>query len=284
MCGLAGFSGIKSAHQRLMLVIGLGIGIDMRGGDAAGYVSISADSFRYNKKRGLWTDSRLRFMKGAASGDLCLMHSRFATCGMKTIEEAHPFAVKRDGKVVLWGAHNGVIPDAWECAWAHNRDIDVDSQEVFELIADKELETLQSLNGYGVVTWVESETPDHIKLAKLSDSGEIFLVSLESGGYAWASTWKILAPALKDAGLKAKHHIETNEVGRVYEIHKDKIVTSDMTGVMVGSYMKKYMPLFGMSNLSSNAGMSRYELEIDALNDRWSDHMTDEGYGRYSRE
>ncbi len=270
MCGISGFAGINDYHAKLMLTIGLGMGIDDRGGDAAGYVSLSKESFNYAKKGGLWSNSRLRFLKTAARGDLCMMHARFATCGNKSIEEAHPFAIKRDNKVVLWGAHNGVIPDAWESAFMRDRSIDVDSQELFHLIADKDYQGLNELSGYGVVTWMEAADPHHVNFARLSDHSDMCLVSLTTGGFAWASTWKILSKALAMAKLEAKNEITVDEVGRVYQIHADKVIKTEQDNVKVGSYFssKKFGFNFAYSDLSEK---SKYELELAELFERWSE-------------
>lgn len=269
MCGLSGFAGINNKFSRFMLAINLGVGIDSRGGDAAGFVNIAKDSFRYCKKLGTWGESKSKFLHSASNGELCMMHSRYATCGMKTIQEAHPFAIKRNGKTVLWGAHNGIIPDAWDSAKENNRNIDVDSQELFELIADNEIEKMQELSGYGVITWIEASSPNKIKLARLSEDSEICMVELEDGGHVWASTPKILDNALKEANLNAVADIELDEIGRVYEISNEGIIASAITGVMVRSYYSRYSYLdLDDIDIVSQYG-DAYEKELEQLFEKW---------------
>src|SRR4051812_41108202 len=145
MCGLAGFAGIKNVETRTALVWTLGMGIDERGGHAAGFVSLG-EQLRCHKKLGYWLSAKNRFVEAAASGPICMLHARYATCGKQTIEEAHPFAIQRDGRTRLYGAHNGVVYNAWESAKSHGRKIQVDSQEIFECIADGNIKALQKLD------------------------------------------------------------------------------------------------------------------------------------------
>lgn len=258
MCGLAGFAGIKDYKTRLVLTTALTAkGIESRGSHAAGYVAVTEKhGVRYGRKVGAWSKARARFMKSAASGYMCLMHARFATCGKRDVESAHPFAVHRKGKVVLWGAHNGMIPDAWNSAKAHGRDCNVDSQEVFELIADGEFESIQKMMGYGVLTWVEASDTSSIKLVRLSKNSDMEIVSVKGGGIVWASTWKILSEALKAAGLEAEYKYDVDEVGRVFEITPDKVMHTDVSGVHLCEGFNRYGYKYGSGMQSTYAGLS----------------------------
>jgi hypothetical protein len=223
-----------------MLVLGLADGIDNRGGHACGYVSIDTkkDDLKYARKRGVWVRSRLRFIEGAAQ-DVCLMHARFATCGNRDdSNNAHPFAIRRNGRVVLWGAHNGMVPDAFASAKKNGRSIEVDSQEIFELLADRDYEGIQNMAGYGVVTWIESSLRDSVYLARLSSHSDIILVSIKGGGYVWASTRKILTEALKFADLEAEEEFVLDDIGRVYLIAPDGVFKTDCDGVRVGNWQR----------------------------------------------
>lgn len=223
MCGLAGMSGVKSADARLKLVISLGGGIDARGGHAAGYVTLpsatSGAGVKMAKRIGTWDKAALRFSFAAARGEATMMHSRFATCGSKdNVEHAHPFAIKRDGKSVLYGAHNGVISGTYLSAREHQRDHTVDSKEVFELLADGDIAAIRKLEGYGVLTWITPESGD-INLVRLSKNADLVVAKLKGdNGYAYASTWTILSKALAFAGLEAEHTMNVDAVGQVFHI------------------------------------------------------------------
>lgn len=240
MCGLSGHHGIKDQETRLKLIIGLGAGIDNRGGHASGFISSTKDKINYCKRIGKWIKSKQRFLNTAASGDICLMHARWATCGVKeSISQAHPFAIKRKNQVVLWGAHNGMVPNAWDSAKSHGREIEVDSQEIFELLADKDYEGIRKLNGYGVITWIEAENRNHVNIVKLSNHADICVMKTTGGGVVWASTQYILSEGLKLAGLTAESEYKDLEVGRVHQIRADGLYKTAQDGITVGDMWGK---------------------------------------------
>src|SRR5579859_143434 len=129
MCGLAGIAGITNRNTRERLIWTLGMGIDERGGHAAGFVSVRETKVVQGRREGFWISAPDKFIERAAIGQTVLMHARYATCGKGGRHEAHPFEIVRNGRPVLWGAHNGVIWDAEESAMFHNRPYDVDSRE-----------------------------------------------------------------------------------------------------------------------------------------------------------
>lgn len=218
MCGLGGYAGVGSE----LLAWALGIALDDRGGDAAGYVTDKAWATRV----GPWSEARRRFSRGAGSGSVGIIHTRFATCGQKTQRDAHPFRVSR-GASVLYGAHNGMIDDAEESAELNGRPYTVDSRELFELIADAEWSAISKLSGYGVASWI-IEGESAVQLVRLTESGELCFVSIEGGGYAWASTWTALKQALTLAGLNAVNSYNL-EVGVVYRVTPSAIVATATT-------------------------------------------------------
>src|SRR5271157_2520294 len=68
-CGLSGYaSDTLDEEQRRKLVVALGIGIDTRGGHAAGFLSINKHAIKYCKKIGKWIRAKQRFLTTAAEG------------------------------------------------------------------------------------------------------------------------------------------------------------------------------------------------------------------------
>jgi hypothetical protein len=230
MCGISGFIGIKGKAQR-ELVDSLGLGIDMRGGDASGYISVASHgAVTHAKKLGTWTGARNRFRR-RCSGDIVMMHARWATCGSKfKQDQAHPFEIRRDRKTVLWGAHNGCIWNADDSAKLNGRPYTVDSKELFNLLADGDIRGINNLDGYGVITWY-APGEEYVNMARLSDSSEICVVQVVGGGLAWASTWAILGDALEYAGLEADYEFNLDEIGRVYQMSAEGVVATSMTGL-----------------------------------------------------
>ncbi len=235
MCGLSGFIGVPKA-QAWGLVYGLGAGIDMRGGHAAGYVSVRNSELRINKKIGEWSDASRKFIRGAAKGDMCMMHARFATCGIRdSVDHAHPFEIRRNDETILYGAHNGVIYDgAEESAKLNGRTYTVDSREVFELLADGEFEAIRNLQGYGVLTWIEPGA-DHVKMVRLSQNSDIEVCKLRAGGIVWASTSRILHEALDIAGLRATTNYVLPKIGMVYELRANGVQETHADDLRVSS-------------------------------------------------
>jgi predicted glutamine amidotransferase len=227
MCGLGGYAGIKSEKARESLVWTLGMGIDQRGGHAAGFVSVG-ETIRCHKKLGSWLGAKNKFIRAAASGEMCMMHARFATCGKKTVDEAHPFAIQREGRTRLYGAHNGIVYNADESAKKHGRSISVDSEEIFECIADGNIAGLRKLEGYGVITWIDPATPGHVNLVRLSRNADIFVCHVAEGGIVWGSTKTIVRDALQLAGLTETTHYKLEAVGQVWQLRSDGMFKSEL--------------------------------------------------------
>ncbi len=165
-------------------------------------------------------------------GDMCIMHARWATCGnKKNQDQAHPFEIKRDGRTKLFGAHNGIIWNADESAKANGRKYTVDSKELFELMADGDVDGIQDLDGYGVITYFIPGS-NHINMIRLSEHSEIVVVSLKTGGLAWASTWDILSDALDFAELEAEYDFQVPDIGRVYQIRESGVYKTSVEGIM----------------------------------------------------
>lgn len=268
MCGLGGYVGIKDRGTRLALTYGLGFGIDRRGGDASGYVSTGdsyGSSVTVHRKVGRWRDANTKFFRRAAAGTTLVMHARFATCGKKdTTSNAHPFTIKRQGKVVLYGAHNGVVQGTSKTAKEYGREHTVDSREVYELIADNKLDVLQELDGYGVLTWLTPGS-DAVNMARLSNRSDFVAVTVDVGGVVWASTETILEEALKVAGIGRADTLKLDTVGMVYQLDASGASETKETGLRLA----KPKPYKGTNVYHETGG-------------EWWDRITHTGMSVYS--
>jgi predicted glutamine amidotransferase len=266
---------------RLAMSATLGIQNDHRGGHAAGYAVRRDDGgVHIGKTLGRWKEASNGFILASAGGDMALIHARYATCGKRTVDEAHPFAVKRAGKTRLWGMHNGVIYTANESAKRHKRPYSVDSLEVFQLLADGLTEEIAGLEGYGTLAWIRADDKEATRLVKLTSSAELFIVKVREGGYAYASTWEILGAALRAASLHAEVSY-TPTVGQVLRMTREGVfATSEV--VQLNEYRKPKASSLGDWRAFYSEHLVEPE-EEDALNDL-RDDLYDEGMAELSDE
>jgi hypothetical protein len=192
---------------------------------------VHGKAVRYARKVGTWANTKksagasARFVKGAA-GDLAIIHGRYATCGdANSLLQAHPFAVQRNGRTALWGAHNGMIEGAHESAAAHGRTCDVDSREAFELLADGNVKDLAQLPGYGTLAWLDGTLRDRVRIVAMTPCAALEICRTACGAIVFASTRAIILDALKFAGIPCDVTWYTVETGKVYEAHADGRLT-----------------------------------------------------------
>ncbi len=250
MCGLSGY--ILRANDkrnddiaRIALLCGLATGIDKRGGHAAGWAGVDdAGLISVERGDGTWESQSAEFLTNASKHNVCLMHARYATMGAKIVENAHPFTITRgDGeasKVKLVGAHNGCLTGTWSSASEHNREQTVDSLELFHLLADGELDAIQELDGYGVITWVEPGSSD-VFVCRLSKRSDFYAIALPGKlGVVWGSTKEIVQRGLIFADIDGGKELDLPEVGRVYRLSVDGVKATETAGVEVGKKRKPY--------------------------------------------
>lgn len=222
MCGLAGYANVTPA-KRLPLAFALGLGTDTRGGHAAGYVASSSRGVAYARKEGQWSGASAGFVIGASSGDVTIIHARYATCGVGGEAEAHPFRVARNGRTVLWGAHNGIVHGTVATALARGRAHDVDSREIFELLADGELAAIATLQGYGTLAWLDARTRDRVYLVRMTEDAALEIASTACGALVWGSTRAIVERACSASSMAVESWYET-PVGRVLEARANGVL------------------------------------------------------------
>lgn len=103
MCGIVGYIGRREASP--ILLEGLKR-LEYRGYDSAGVAVLANEELKLKKHKGRVTDLAKNVTGNGLAGHLGICHTRWATHGAVTVENAHPH-VSSDGKIAM--VHNGVI-------------------------------------------------------------------------------------------------------------------------------------------------------------------------------
>lgn len=119
-------------------------------------------------------------------------HVRAATQGNVTVNNAHPFTVKREDGSRLIGVHNGTLNN-----WKSKEDGDkfaVDSEWLLNKLAVDGADAFEAFDGAFALVWYDSRKPDKLFLARndkrplyygVSEDGKVMLAASELGMLGW---------------------------------------------------------------------------------------------------
>ena len=254
MCGLFGYSVKEDIGQdkRSLLAAVLSVKMDLRGGDSWG-LSRSGELIR-----GMGLIAEGITARSLSKTRTLAVHTRKATTGTVTLDNAHPFAM---GDVV--GAHNGIIINHNALNVKYNRTCNVDSQHI--LLHLDEGKPLNDIEGWGTVWYYKKATPKRMYLFR-SDSGDLSIFGIGSvsncRGVIWASTETAILAAAHLTGLTVfEYESKANtlyymENGKMFYVEGEKPTITETLLLGIDNYSKYFD--FGKKRKRKKKGKDKY--------------------------
>lgn len=218
MCGIVGYVGPRPAQE--VLISGLSR-LEYRGYDSAGVAILSERGLSLLRRVGKLENLRNALLESGLTGNLGIGHTRWATHGLPTEENAHPHLDCTE-KIAL--VHNGIIENHrelrnWLIDRGHRFRSQTDTETLVHLVEENYAgdlvealrKALERVRGAYAVAVIHADHPQEIAVAR---EGSPLVVGILPGEGFVASDVPALLPY-----TRTMHFLEDGEVARVSPGH-----------------------------------------------------------------
>lgn len=166
MCGIAGFNGKMTKKPDFNVIKILGILNEERGKDSAGIVINNTIVKEGNKTTFRELTEANQFAVDKLRGNV-MLHTRAATVGALTQENAHPYYYKEEGKDGMFFMHNGTVTNIDKLVEKYKVNVEgylTDSRKLGALIYAKHFEVFDEYLGAASICFYFESAPNTIYL------------------------------------------------------------------------------------------------------------------------
>ena len=257
MCGIVGYIGKREAYD--ILIKGLKR-LEYRGYDSAG-IALSTDNYRIYKCKGKVSDLETQIDNRDVSGKIGIGHTRWATHGEPTDNNAHPHK-SMNGKFVI--IHNGIIENYSKLRKSLK-------EEGYKFESDTDTEVLANLIEYYYLKSISNNAPiipeEAVRLALNMVQGAYGLVILCS------DTPNQLIAARKGSplviGIGNNEYFIASDASPIVEYTDSVIYLNDDDIAVIND---SGLSLKNLKNIKQKPSVQKIDLKVDEIEKNGFEH------------